>query len=501
MTSQLTTVCCRRCGQDLPRTFFSKRVWKSHRANAGYMPICSACNSSAQVAPEVRTFAVESPHGSRTWTRAAEDGRAHGGSTGAVETVNIVQNTCDLCCKQSTKLFKCGRCRIKRYCSLECQTQDWTLGVHKQSCRKSCTRCGEPFSESTECHASHPLHMKTDLGSTHGEHRINKYRCEACGQKWSEIRNGWDKGVHPTDDDAVSFYGARWCFCGPHTLDTVSSCDTRMIKSDSVDLKFGTGLQSKIDALCRDAPSVKRLTITSSTEKDYYFEAGFTLAHRLLKLKCLHVIDVRMNKLTLSESLTPHLQELFLQNIGDECELEIALPSLRDIKIHYLETSTTTINKMLRMATGLVTFNTYKLIIDGELVFAGRELQTVKLHRSDCLSAVSIWAPQLLSLNLQACYAIQKVTILDEHEMKAQLPICSDVSRRIVVNLENASVPQRVIDYLLAHPRVSQVEGIDDDEEDWIDTLPPDHYMTHFPKSRLCTACMAVRNGDDCKSQ
>jgi len=39
--------------------------------------------------------------------------------------------------KEAGALKKCGKCRIYRYCSRECQTEDWRQGHHKLFCDKA----------------------------------------------------------------------------------------------------------------------------------------------------------------------------------------------------------------------------------------------------------------------------------------------------------------------------------------------------------------------------
>ena len=40
--------------------------------------------------------------------------------------------------------------------------------------------------------------------------------------------------------------------------------------------------------------------------------------------------------------------------------------------------------------------------------------ESLNLYRSDDLDKLTIWAPKLLELNLQACYGINRVNILDQ---------------------------------------------------------------------------------------
>jgi len=47
---------------------------------------------------------------------------------------------CQLCGKEAEKMKKCSVCRLVRYCSQECQLEDWK--EHKKSCKKAAARKG-----------------------------------------------------------------------------------------------------------------------------------------------------------------------------------------------------------------------------------------------------------------------------------------------------------------------------------------------------------------------
>ena len=53
-------------------------------------------------------------------------------------------------------------------------------------------------------------------------------------------------------------------------------------------------------------------------------------------------------------------------------------------------------------------------MFDG-LKFAGNSLRVINLHRSDCLRKISVWAPNLEHLGLQACYDLECINLQRAH--------------------------------------------------------------------------------------
>lgn len=88
------------------------------------------------------------------------------------------------------------------------------------------------------------------------------------------------------------------------------------------------------------------------------------------------------------------------------------------------------------------TFDSYKLRIHPKLHFAGDDLQSIRLHRAECLESLQIYAPNLKDLNLQACYDLMgDLIILDDHP--------NFINRirgksRFTVNTTNACISQSV---------------------------------------------------------
>jgi len=180
------------------------------------------------------------------------------------------------------------------------------------------------------------------------------------------------------------------------------------------------------------------VTLTISCNGCYDDSLSFVLERPLPNLKMLQLVDVSWDVITLNEELTPNLTSLRLQNVPDECHLEVRLPKLEYVSIHYWGGPEEIIHEMLEMATVLEEFDSYKLWV-GKLSFASNELHTIDLHRSDSLGSLTIWAPNLRSLSVQGCYSLDKLRFLESHPLKAQLPR-GHKSPQLEVNAENAAL-------------------------------------------------------------
>ena len=147
----------------------------------------------------------------------------------------------------------------------------------------------------------------------------------------------------------------------------------------------------------------------------YDSSRDFRLCKALPRLESLQLVDVPFKEVRLTQALTPNVKNLRMQNIGDECDLEVVLPKLRDVTIHFYrpdsglddDGGSPVIDAMLAAATKLRTFDSYKLWL-GSLSFASNSLKSIDLHRSDSLGRLKIWAPNLESLGLQACYRLER---------------------------------------------------------------------------------------------
>ena len=139
----------------------------------------------------------------------------------------------------------------------------------------------------------------------------------------------------------------------------------------------------------------------------------------------LRIMDVTLIRLQLTAKLTPHLLELEIRNIPGDCKFEVVVPTLKMISIHHYtppDHNSDVINDMLAAASELEKFETYKLWVTEVLHFASNHLKTIELYRSDGLSGISFWAPNLETLTMRACYGIERITVSVEHLLAEKLP-------------------------------------------------------------------------------
>ena len=126
---------------------------------------------------------------------------------------------------------------------------------------------------------------------------------------------------------------------------------------------------------------------------------------------------------------------------------KVLLPSLKRLRIeHYApDDDVRPINEMLAAATGLEQFGSYKLWVDEELRFASNHLKRIRIYRSDCLSSLSIWAPNLEHLNLQCCWDLENVKLLTSHPtLSRDLPGNHELSTIAVHNADNLGLDDTV---------------------------------------------------------
>jgi len=299
-------------------------------------------------------------------------------------------------------------------------------------------------------------------GSTYHSGVSDKYfECLACGGECT-LTSNCDIGAAATEERVTS--GPPHCFDGPHTRAPLDEGDERRIVPNTVHLSSGPNLQRDIDALPDD---VVTLVITSGTY-GYDSSASHVLARALPRLEYLQLEDVPFSKVHLTEALTPNVKKLSMQNVSDDCDLQVVLPKLREVSVHYftpVDTQRTpegwrrslAIDGMLEAATKLRSFDSYKLNV-GCLSFASNSLKSVSLHRSDCLEYLKIWAPNLVTLGLQACYSLESIAFLDVHPMQAQLPPDHQIPE-LTVDTTNATLGPAAKRALRHHPTAVKAGG------------------------------------------
>jgi hypothetical protein len=374
------------------------------------------------------------------------------------------------CCSKCGKpdaTARCGGCKDISYCNRECQKLDWKK--HKKECippGSTCTRCLQPAIKGTPCHVPHPEHLLEDCGSMYGGGGMSQsYACGACRRSYT-IKVQTAVGGVRSGEDVYAPANCRWCFNGmTHTVRPISASDMRRVRDDILTITASDVMQSEIDAIPVNMPNVRVLTIRRGTFETYEEEIAPVLAVAMPKLETLRLIDVAFSEVKLNTSLTPALKSLEMQNIPDYCEIEVIAPELLDFTMNYYGPTNdeSWMNSMLESTTKLHSFESYKLRV-GELSFASNDLEVVKLHRAELLQHLSLWAPALRHLHLQACYDLEELEILEDHKLSSARTRGSDGMSTFTVDSTNACLSNAVIQEL-SNNRRAIWDGPDDDYE------------------------------------
>jgi hypothetical protein len=310
-----------------------------------------------------------------------------------------------------------------------------------------CTRCGEDASVG-QCKVPHPKHMRIQGCMSFGPDGARAdYSCEACGESYTLCEK----------DGVKSVEGPEFCFVGEHTTGHIDSDDERRVYKGVVNLSpSGGSIQHQLDNL-EDKANITVVTIMaegSFCEEEYTFELN------LPKLQELTIEDCAVQKLVLNDTLTPQLKKLKVQNAADEVEWLVECSNLEEISVNYLRPADDEmILKMLEKANKLVRWDSYKLHIMGEIVFISTQLEHIRIHRADCLQEFAVYSPVLRNLDLQACYDIQCIGILEEWDGFPKID--NTTASKFRVNLLNACLPEGLEQALRDHERVERVDGAD----------------------------------------
>ena len=261
---------------------------------------------------------------------------------------------------------------------------------------------------------------------------------------------------------------ARWCYSGKHTVKPLAVSEKSRVSSDIVTIETSANMQSEIDALPQN---VRILTITKPSAGYIDDQIRPKLAVSMPQLETVRLIDVCFSKIKFNESLTPKLQSIEMQNVPSDCQMDVLSPQLKHFEMNYYNPprDETWIHRMLASATQLQTFDSYKLCVT-TLTFASNHLVRIKLHRSDILSELTIWAPALEELNLQACYDLERLYILEDHALNdpRRFKVSTDTMETwrnepgntatrfspIQVNTTNACLSEQVVLTLQSNDRV-----------------------------------------------
>lgn len=280
--------------------------------------------------------------------------------------------------------------------------------------------------------------------------------CGACSNVFSKSA----PGLVTTDSNPEWTYeptNCRWCYEGPHTTNPIPPGDDRRIRNDIASIIATTDIQEKIDAI----PSGVRILSIKSAGGCFDDSLNPVLNRPLPNLEKLQLIDVAFSEVKLNSELTPKLEDLEMQNIPDECDIQVVCPALKFFDMRYFHGPDQWVDVMLRAATKLEKFQSYKLGVS-TISFQSNELREIHLHRSDILGSVTIWAPRLEYLRLQGCYSLEDIEILDDHPLAKYLPPNFDKTD-FDVDTTNSCLSPRCSYVLETHPRVAW-EGSEEDE-------------------------------------
>mmetsp|Transcript_4151 Transcript_4151/g.5617 ORF Transcript_4151/g.5617 Transcript_4151/m.5617 type:complete len:411 (+) Transcript_4151:212-1444(+) len=311
-----------------------------------------------------------------------------------------------------------------------------------------CRRCLGPAT-SWYCRIPHAVRHRRDDGVVVKKSKLeHRFICLACKKKYSIVYKrvkggGYEKIVR----------GTKWCFRGRHTRDPLPEDDLRRNVAGIVELIVGPSIQKDIDELPHTHPDAEILCILS--DGFYEFKGReLSLEIKMSKLKKLSLVDVPLTNLRLNDLLTPNIEEIELKNIPDECDIDIMLSRLRNICIHFWNGPSKIINDMLKAAQALERFESYKLRVT-KMSFASNALQTIDLHRADRLEELSIWAPRLKFLGLQACPSVRKIDMIQCHALRRRLPFDFRVNHDLLVQCKNSQISTEAFHALRSYPRVT----------------------------------------------
>ena len=291
---------------------------------------------------------------------------------------------------------------------------------------------------------------------------MNTVRCGACDNVFKTQRR-------QNEDNHTIVEGPQLCFGGNHTLNSLPDSDKRKIWNDVVliDGKSDHDLQVKIE---HELSPEKQAGVVILQIMGCLKPA--TICHHLTNLTTLRLFEVGdpINnvsnfKLHLTADLTPKLSDLELRSVPDKCDFKVVLPTLRKFSIDHFapghpDGDTGSINRMLAAATELEIFDAFKLWNVEELNFSSNHLKSIKLHRSESLRVLSIWAPNLEHLNLQGCYSLDRIRILTAHPILGEDLPRNHIPSKFSVNIRNANLSPSAMASLDRNSRCNVLEDV-----------------------------------------
>jgi len=154
----------------------------------------------------------------------------------------------------------------------------------------------------------------------------------------------------------------------------------------------------------------------------------------------------------LSDELTPSLEDIDLVNIGNDCELNVEVTSLKNIKLRYWGGNPGPVSGMPRFATDLKSFSSYKLCMNS-ISFESDSLKELSFRCSEVLQTVVTWAPNLEKLLMMNC-SLEFVIIYTWHpSLHEELPD-SHAPSSFLMNISNCSLSKAVMFKLNRNPRI-----------------------------------------------
>lgn len=356
-----------------------------------------------------------------------------------------------LSCGRTTEK-KCAKCKAAFYCCRDCQEEDWK--DHKRHCfppGSTCTRCQQDTISRSLCFVPHPGHLVHPNSATYSSNGSRwDFHCLACSSRFTKSSSVIGEGY----DSAPITLGKKWCFVGLHTVKPLRPDFQSRVWPDAVVLSTSDqDLEAKIKALDGNT-DVRVLKIKSSDGMDDHDKQIKFSGIRMPNLEEFHSENVYLTHVELTTKTTPKIHTISIQNMPDEANCNIECPELKKCTFQFWGPGDEEwVHKMLKCATKLEYFDSYKFRVS-KLVFASNHLKKIRLHRAELMSHLEIWAPKLVSLNVQACYDLDSIQFLKTHPLKKDLPENFSCSLPLSLDVENACLGQIAIQALSEHPRV-----------------------------------------------
>lgn len=235
---------------------------------------------------------------------------------------------------------------------------------------------------------------------------------------------------------------------------------------------------------------------------------------RFAELTHLEIENWPLKSGTFEESAFPKLKSLHIRfpfdgepDTPDDWDVfKVRLPELQELILEHpgtvqpaeLKAATQACPKLLYLCL-------YKVYVE-RLSLVLPSAKQVWLHRMECLKSVSIYAPCVKEMRLQACYDLTNVNILQ----RAQgIPAGSAEESKFVLDVTNCTFNKPEIDKLREHPRVkylvvpSDEDSLSEEEEELESSSSAVFKLGHFmkppgmTKMQLDGLCGMRRFGDE----